>query len=105
MPYKSEKIKIVGTKYDRRVKLSPERREELRQDKGQLSQRAAARKYGVSRRLVQFIWYPERLEEQKRAYKERRKDGRYYKQEQWAEIIKDHRKWKQKLYLEGKIKF
>lgn len=29
MPYKSEKIKIQGGKYDRRVKLTPEEKKEI----------------------------------------------------------------------------
>jgi len=104
MPYKSENIKIQGTQYDKRRRLTDEDRQLLLEDKGKLSQRAAARKYGISRRLVTFIWFPERLEIAKEQYKERRKSGIYYNKEKHTKSIREHRKRKQKLYLEGKIK-
>lgn len=30
MPYKSEKIRIAGTKYDRRIKLTPDQKEYIK---------------------------------------------------------------------------
>jgi hypothetical protein len=104
MPYKCERIKIQGTQHDRRVKITPEKREDILYDKEKMSQRACARKYGISRRMVQFIWYPEKLAEAKKLYKERRKDGRYYKKEKHTKAIREHRARKQRLYVEGVIK-
>ena len=51
MPYKSEKISISGTEYDRRQKLTPEQRAEIyhRYHTEDVSQRQLAREYGVSR--------------------------------------------------------
>lgn len=103
MPYKSEKIKIQGTQYDRRKTITDEMKKDIFSERGVLSQRVTARKYGVSRRMVTFIWYPERLERHKELAKERRMDGRYYDKEAHTKAMRDHRKWKQVLYTEGLI--
>jgi hypothetical protein len=105
MPYKCQKIKIEGTKNDTRIKVTPEMKEDILQEKGKLSQRKTARKYGISRRTVIFIWYPERLERNKELHKERRKDGRYYDRKKNTLAQRKHRRRKQKLYVEGVIKF
>ena len=103
MAYKETRIKLEGTQYDRRVRLTPEERALLIEDKGKLSQRQAARKYGVSKRLVQFIWNPEMHERIKAQYKERRKDGRYYKKEKHTLAMRTHRRYKRKLYDSGRV--
>lgn len=104
MPYRSEKIKIEGTEFDARKKITGEMERDILGDKGKLSQRVTARKYGISRRSVVFIWYPERREKNKEQYKIRRMDGRYYKKEKHTKAIRKHRSRKQKLYKEGLIK-
>lgn len=104
MPYKSEKIKIAGGKYDRRIKLTPEQKEEIRKNTEGLSQRVLANKYGVSRRTIQFILNPDKLKENLKRRKERGGSMLYYKPEEWPEVIKEHRRYKQKLKLDGKIK-
>ena len=104
MPYKSEKIKIEGTVYDARKKIDDETRKEILEECGQLSQRKTAKKYGISRRMVQYIWYPEKLQRAKELYKIRRLDGRYYKRKVHSESIKKLRRKKQDLYLKGIIK-
>ena len=61
MPYKSEKIiKLAGTSKDRRRKLSDEQKDEIAALKGTISQRECAKRYGVSRRTIQFIWDPDK---------------------------------------------
>ena len=104
MPYKSEKIKIEGTKYDRRTKLTKEEKKEIYENALGLSQRALASKYGVSRRTIQFILDPEKLKENLKRRKERGGSKKYYNKEEWAETMKDHRKHKQSLYKKGLIK-
>jgi hypothetical protein len=104
MPYKSRKIKIEGTRYDARRKVTPEMREAILEDKDKLSQRKAARKYGVSRSTIRWIWMPEKHERNKRLAKERRKDGRYYDADKHREYMRKHRKRKQNLYKKGEIK-
>lgn len=104
MPYKSEKIKIAGTKYDRRIKLTPEQKEEIFENKLGLSQRELAKEYGVSKRTIQFILDPSKLEENLKRRKERGGSMQYYKPSEWPEIMKEHRRYKQDLKLKGKIK-
>lgn len=105
MPYKSEKIKIAGTKHDRRVKLTPEQRVEIRHMHEFLgtSYNSLARMYSVSKRLVQFVCCPEKEEEARRRFKERRADGRYYHKNAHNEAVKNLRRYKQGLYLKGEI--
>lgn len=103
MPYKSEKIKIAGTKHDRRVKLTPEDKVEIKKNLLGLSQRELARKYGVSRRTIQFILDPAKLEENLKRRQERGGSKRYYNKEDHAKSIREHRRYKQELKLKGEI--
>lgn len=104
MPYKSEKIKIAGSKYDRRIKLTPEQKKEIHENPLNLSQRALAKEYGVSRRTIQFILDPEKLKENLKRREERGGSMQYYKPSEWAETVREHRKYKQNLKIQGKIK-
>ena len=106
MPYKSEKIKLPP-EYDRRRKLSDEQKEEIRHKYGTglYSQRKLAREYNVSRSLIVCVVDNERYERLKAQRRERAKDGRYKcTKEQGAAIMRERRAYKQRLYLEGKIK-
>ena len=103
MPYKSEKIKIEGGKYDRRVKLTPEDKKEIHANALELSQRVLADKYGVSRRTIQFILDPEKLKENLKRRKERGGSKQYYNKEEWAETMKEHRQHKHNLHKKGLI--
>lgn len=100
MPYKSEKIIIEHTKHDRRIKLTEEQRQEIRENKAGLSQRKLAKLYGVSRRLISFIVNPDSYERNK----ELRKDKDYYDKEKHREYVKSHRRYKQDLFVKGDIK-
>ena len=105
MPYKSEKIKLLKSQ-DRRIKLTDEQREEIRMkySTGLYSQRALAREYGVSRRLISFVLDDEKYQKCREQFKERRADGRYKPtKEEWAKTQKEHRQYKQKLYVDGKL--
>lgn len=105
MPYKSEKIKL-SKEQDRRVKLSNEQKDEIRVKyaTGFYSQRKLALEYNVSRRLISFVLDDEKAKRAAEQFKERRADGRYKpSKEQWAATMKEHRKYKQKLYIEGKL--
>ncbi len=106
MPYKSEKIKLSKSQ-DRRIKLSDEQREEIKKkfEYGTYSQRALAEEYGVSRRLISFILFPEKAELAAQQLKERKADGRYKpSKEKWAATVREHRQYKQMLYRSGKLK-
>lgn len=106
MPYISQKLKL-SREQDRRVKLSDDQREEIRKkyETGLYSTRALAREYNVSRRTIQFTCHPERYERAREQFKERRADGRYKPTaEEWAKTMKEHRHYKQRLYLNGELK-
>lgn len=106
MPYKSEKIKL-SKEQDRRIKLTDEQREEIKKkyETGLYSQRKLANEYNVSRRLITFIIDEEKAERAKEQLKERRADGRYKpNKEEWAKTIREHRRYKQELYLKGELK-
>lgn len=106
MPYKSEKLKIEGTSYDRRVKLTTEQKNEIVRTRNEygLSYNKLAKEFKVSKRLVYFICNPDKLREHRERHKELRKDGRYYDREKHREEIKSTRRYKQDLYNKGKIK-
>ncbi|MGG4105202.1 hypothetical protein AAXB25_14895 [Paenibacillus lautus] len=106
MPYKFEKTPINNPEHDKRVKLTDEQRENIRAEYalGNISTRGLERKYGVSRRLIQFILSPEKQEKAKKDFAERQKDGRYYSKEKQREYIKKHRRHKKELVEKGLLK-
>ena len=103
MPYKSEKINIAGSEHDRRYKLTNAQRDEIISLRGIVSQRKCAERFGVSRRTVQFLWFPEKLIANKQRRQERGGWKQYYKKEKWAETMREHRHYKQELYVCGTI--
>lgn len=105
MPRKSDEIAINNPSLDKRVKLTDEDRINIKKehDAGTISINALARKYNVSKRLIQFNLYPERQAKAKKDYAERRKDGRYYDKEKHTEAVKRHRDHKKELYQGGLI--
>lgn len=102
MPYlfETKRLKIPRNK-DRRVKLTPVQREEIRENPESLSQRALAAKFGVSRRLVQFIQSPEKHAQNLLCRKERGGSMRYYNSERNRETIQATREYKKQLNQEG----
>ena len=106
MPFKSEKIIIAGSKFDRRIKLTEEQRVDivrLREEEN-LSYSKLATMFGVSKRLIQFILKPDIKERCAQQFRQRRKDGRYYNKETWKDTMNEHRRYKQNLYINNKIK-
>lgn len=107
MPYSHETEKmLIPSSLRRNTKLTPEQREEIKINADNLSNHQLADKYGVSRRLVQFIRHPERLAKN---LEDRRKRGGSkvyydkYGKEYHAEKIRETRRYKQKLKKEGKL--
>lgn len=75
----------------------------MKTHKGKLSQRAAAELFGVSRRTIQFIWFPEQLEENKKRRAERGGSKQYYDREKHNASMREHREYKKDLYKKGLI--
>lgn len=103
MPYKSEKIIIAGSEHDRRCKLTQAQKDQIIELRGTVSQRQCAEQFGVSRRTVQFLWFPEKLIANKQARKARGGWKQYYNKTEWAETMREHRRYKQELYVCGII--
>ena len=103
MPYKSEKIKLKPEQ-DRRRKLTMEQRESIlnEYEKG-ASQRGLGRKYGVDHGTIALIVNPEALEKARKREKEHWMDYIPTKEER-NKAMREHRHYKQRLYLEGKLK-
>ena len=59
MPYKSDKVRIAGTRFDLRRKLTEEQvRSVSKLGAEGMSQRELARMFGVSKSLIQYILHP-----------------------------------------------
>lgn len=59
--------------------------------------------FGVSRRLVQFRWYPEKLEQNLKSREERGGTAIYYDKEEHRKSVAKHRAYKKELIKLGKI--
>ena len=105
MPSKTDSVAIDNPSLDRRVKLTPEDKLEIKKEyeQGLISINGLARKWNVSKRSIQFILFPERAEHAKKLYSERRKDKRYYDKDKHRESIKKHRNYKKELWENGKL--
>ena len=103
MPYKSEKIiKLAGTSKDRRRKLTDKQKDEIAALKGTMSQRECAKRYGVSRRTIQFLWDPDKHKRNLQCRQERGGSKQYYNKEKQKQYMKRHRHYKQDLFLSSK---
>ncbi len=96
MPYKflTDKIPLPREK-DRRVKLTNEQREEIRNNVEGLSQQKLADKYAVSKRLIQFILHPEKLAQNLLDREKRGGWKQYYNKDKNTECVREHRRYKQ----------
>ena len=106
MPYKSENINISGTSYDRRRKLTEDQKEYIRwlHEEEKMSQRKLASMFGVSRRLITFVISPEKEARNRELFRQRKNSGNYKpSKEHRAQVMREHRHYKQQLYIEGKL--
>ena len=106
MPYKSERINIQNTAYDRRQKMSEDTKQYMRymREEYGFSYNQLADMFGVSKSLAIFVCNPDKYEKSKQLSRERHATGRYKPtKEQWADTMRDHRRYKQSLYTSGKI--
>lgn len=104
MPYKSEKIKLKGLQ-DRRKKLTDEQRKEIKElyGTGHYSLNGLAKRFGVSKKTILLIVNENSAERARQYRKENWKEWQGTKEEH-REAIKKTRKYKHKLYKEGKLK-
>lgn len=105
MPYVSEKIKIQNTKYDRKIKITKEIREEIEKlySEGK-TQTYIAKLFGVDRKTIYNVLNEDKYQEQLKRRREEKAHLTYYDRERHTKYMREHRKYKQKLYVEGKIK-
>lgn len=97
MPYKTDKLPLASQFLDRRVKLLNCQQERLKKMHADgVSIHALASIFHISRRSVQFILFPERKEANLLARKQRGGHTQYYNREDWAGIMREHRKYKYK---------
>lgn len=103
MPYIFDDIPINNPDHDKRVKLTDIDKEHIREEyaTGLFSQRDLAKKYSVSRRLIQFTLDPEKAATARQQFSDRQKDGRYYDREKHNKYMKDHRDHKKELWNNG----
>ncbi len=96
----------TGKLYDKRIKLTDEDRENIRaRHKSGESIRSIAQAYeGVcSRRLIQFVLFPERDAKLKKNVKDNKKWLHYYDKDKWKQYMRNHRAHIKELLTSNKI--
>ena len=103
MPYKSEKLKLPPEK-DRRRKLTDDQREQIKRiyATGVCGMRPLAKQFGVSKKTIQLIVKPEAKQRQHDYVASHWRNYRPSK-DKWAETIREHRRYKQELYVKGEL--
>ena len=104
MPYKSEKIKLKGLQ-DRRKRLTDEQRERIGElyGTGLYSLNGLAKEFNVSKKTILLIVNNDSAERAKQYRKDHWKEWQRHGEEH-NKAIKNTRKYKHKLYTEGKLK-
>jgi len=98
MPNKNVDNYRVGKNNDRRIKIPATEHAYIKQRHKQGEAiRAIARGYGVDKRLIQFIIYPERLALNRKLRAIRGGSKIYYNKDKWRETMREHRAYKNKL--------
>ena len=105
MPFQYERLRWhLPKEYNRRIKLTDRDKETIKKihSQGTESINGLARLYGVSKRLIQFVLFPERYEKNKELRAIRGGSKRYYNREKNRLAEKNTRNYKQKIYLKLK---
>ena len=103
MPYKSENIKLTNLN-DRRRKLTDEQIAEakkIRETTG-AGWRTIAKQFGVSKESIKR-WCDDAARQRHHEYNARKWRTYKYSKEERARVMREHRRYKQKLFIEGKI--
>lgn len=103
MPYKSEKIKLNELQ-DRRKKLTDEQKKEIEElySTGCYSLNKLAKRFDVSKKTILLIVNKDSAARAKQYHKEHWKEWQRTGEERNKEM-REHRKYKQELYVEGKL--
>jgi Zn-dependent peptidase ImmA (M78 family) len=103
MPYKSEKIKLSETQ-DSRRKLTGEQKVEIKELYETVfhNLNSLAKQFGVSKKSILLIVNSESAAKARQYRKENWREFQR-KGEEWNATQREHRKYKQKLYLDGKL--
>jgi hypothetical protein len=98
MPRKTDLLALNDPFFKRSVKLLPCQKEMVKYcyDKG-ISINQIARDFKVSKRLIQFILFPERLQKNKQDRFERGGTKIYYDKEKHTKATREHRIYKNKV--------
>lgn len=103
MPYISERICLSETQ-DRRRRLTTEQQKEIKKlyETGLYSWNQLAKMFGCSKSRVGQLVNPERDRKVKERGKTHWRDYQR-KGDEWNETIREHRRYKQELYLKGEL--
>ena len=103
MPYKCESINLTGLS-DRRRKLTDEQimQAKLIRETTGAGWRTIAKQFGVSKTSVQR-WCDDTYRQRVHDYNSRTWKNHQVKGEEWAKVMREHRRYKQKLYIEGRL--
>jgi hypothetical protein len=97
MPFKTDKLSLDDPFLRRNTKLLPCQRERIvALHNSGASIHSLSRMFKVSRRLIQFVIYPERMDKVKEHHKDRGGSSVYYKKEKHTDAIREHRQYKYK---------
>ena len=104
MPYKSASIKLQGLQ-DRRRKLTDEDIAEIKElyVPHVFGAHRIANMFGVSKATILQIVSPQCKETRQKYIKEHWREFQQ-KGDDWAEAMRNHRRYKQELYLKGELK-
>ena len=103
MPYKSEKEILGDPFFKKSAKLLPCQKEMcLYWYNTAASINSIARMFKVSKRLIQFILFPERHKKNLADRQDRGGSSIYYKKEMHTKAIKEHRQYKKQLFSNQK---
>jgi hypothetical protein len=102
MPYKSEKIKLPK-ELDRRIKLTKTDKEEIKELYfiARISLRGLARLFKVDKKTIKFVIFPDFYEKEKDKQRKDKHWQKYYLKATHTKAIREHRQYKQKLYING----
>lgn len=102
MPFKHSEKKIP-TKLKKSAKLSKEEKDEMKRmyELGGWSYNTLGKEFGVSKRTAYFAVNPDKLIENYQKRVERGGSKIYYDKEKNTVFKRNHRKYKQELYLKG----